>query len=222
MTSRRKFMQSAIATAALTASPLAARAVSVAEPTAARAGSGSVRRHRPFIVFARESAAGVDFGAEAGRRGAPALAFRDDIGGIWMHVLEPRLRAAPVAIAGLSGGAQLFCLEYLARAYELCVVYRIEHARLANGSYRHNVTGPARAAHWAQSLAAAGDDWAAVAARLATACPADLLPDPTLALPDLAQLERSRALFTWLLAPRMSTSQGRSPDLRSHNRARTI
>jgi hypothetical protein len=208
MTSRRKFMQSAIATAALATNPLAARAVSIPESTAARDASTPVRRHRPFkVVFAQDSVEGANFGAEARRRGAPALAFGEDVGGIWMQKIEPRLRAAPAAIAGLTGGAPLFCLEYLARAYGLCVVYRIQHTRLPNGSYRHSGVGPARVEHWAQVLGAAGDDWTGCAARLVTACPADLRPDPSIPLPDLAQRGASEALFTWLLAPRTSSPE---------------
>ena len=41
-----------------------------------------------------------------------------------MNEIEPRLRAGPVAIAGLTGAATLFCLDLLARDYGAHVVQR--------------------------------------------------------------------------------------------------
>jgi hypothetical protein len=55
--------------------------------------------------------------AEAGT--AEILTFTADPGQVWMHVLEPRLKAGPFAIGGYTSASVLFCLHYLARSYGL-------------------------------------------------------------------------------------------------------
>ena len=47
-----------------------------------------------------------------------------DVAALWMNEIEPRLRLGPVAIAGLTGAATLFCLDLLARDYGAHVVQR--------------------------------------------------------------------------------------------------
>ena len=119
-----------------------------------------------------------------------------------MQTLEPRLKAGPVALAGLTKAAPLFCLEYLARNYGLRTVYRIEHAPTEDRRVVHALTGQPELARCADELAAAGAHWAQAAAELATACPADLQPAAPIALLDLNEHpRRAAALFTWLLAP---------------------
>jgi hypothetical protein len=204
MQTRRAFVQSGIAVTALAALPLRARDEFDAETSDAR----SLFK----VVFDRTFAAGVAFGAEAARRGAPVQAIGSDLGGVWMNVLEPELKASPVAIAGLTGAAPLFCLELLARDYGLGVVYRIEHARLPGGGFRHAVTGHPVLASW-QAHLAADENWGARAAELATAYPRALAPESPIALLDLAERPGRAAgsLYSWMLAPKIAAGR------RSHN-----
>ena len=53
----------------------------------------------------------------AARAASPLFEFTSDVADVWMHELEPRLRAGPLEIVGHTSAATLFCLELLARDY---------------------------------------------------------------------------------------------------------
>ena len=91
------------------------------------------------------------FAAEANAAGHETHAFERDVGALWMNEIEPRLRAGPVAIAGLTGAATLFCLELLARDYGAELVQRRSPARAACAG-RGNTSAAARAARAASEL----------------------------------------------------------------------
>jgi hypothetical protein len=65
--------------------------------------------------------------ADAARvRDIPALEFTGDVADLWMRELEPRLRSGPVAIAGYTSAATLFCLDFLARDFGARTVRRVD------------------------------------------------------------------------------------------------
>ena len=73
------------------------------------------------------------FAAHAIAAGHDTRLFDRDVGALWMNEIEPRLRSGPVAIAGLTGAATLFCLDFLARDYGAHVVQRSPAAADAVG-----------------------------------------------------------------------------------------
>ena len=195
MPSRREFIQRGFAVSALAACPLPGRAA------LASSFGGS---HRLFtVLFDTTFAEGAAFGAEAATRGAPVHAIGSDVSSAWMHEIQPRWKHGPIAIAGLTGGAPLFCLELLGRDYGMSVVYRAEHVSTGDGRVRHVVTGPDPLVEWERRLTAAGNQWSAVAAAMATSCPDDLQPEAEIDLLDLAKRPGAagRSLFSWVIAP---------------------
>ena len=104
-----------------------------------RAEFAEAKHRKPLsrILYDRRTPEGTAFGAEAARRGVPVTGTGSDLGSVWMHEIEPRWQREPDAIAGLTAGASLFCLEYLARDYGLELVYRIEHSGLHGFRVHH-------------------------------------------------------------------------------------
>lgn len=200
MPDRRDFIRAAVAVTA----------------AAASLRGGFAAAHRQAALFRilndRGTRAGAAFGAEAARRGVPVSATGRDLGHVWMHEIEPRWLAEPAAIAGLTTGAALFCLEYLARDYGLELVYRIEHAALRGDRFRHAVTGPAELSDWTDRLAAAGAGWPAMAATFAVEFREGLRPQQPIPLLDLAECKghAGEQLYSWLLAPRRKVPGTRS------------
>ncbi len=195
MPSRREFIQRGLAVSALAACPLAGRAA------LASSFGGSHRFFR--VLFDTTFAEGAAFGAEAANRDAPVHAIGSDVSNVWMNEIQPRWKRGPIAIAGLTGGAPLFCLELLGRDYGMGVVYRAEHVPAGDGRVRHVVTGPDPLPEWENRLTAAGNQWSAVAAAMATSCPDDLQPEAKIDLLDLAKRPGAgeRSLFSWVIAP---------------------
>ena len=64
------------------------------------------------------------FAAEAIAAGHDTRLFDRDVAALWMNEIEPRLRLGPVAIAGFTSAATLFCIDLLARDYGAHVVRR--------------------------------------------------------------------------------------------------
>jgi hypothetical protein len=71
-------------------------------------------------------AASAEFAQEVERYGLPVRGFDCDVGGLWLHLIEPKLAAGRGAIVGLTGAGVLFCLETLARAHGFGAVFRAE------------------------------------------------------------------------------------------------
>jgi hypothetical protein len=113
---RREFVTNGAALAALTAFPLAYGAAprEVSSP----AGAPSL------VIVDRAVTQAAAFEAEARAAGYATRPFDRDAGAVWMNEIEPRLRVGPVALAGLTTQATLFCLELLARDYGAWVVRR--------------------------------------------------------------------------------------------------
>lgn len=172
--------------------------------SAGEASGGDVADESLFtVVCENNSPVGTAFGAEASARKASVSAFCGDIAAVWMNRIEAHWKRRPAAIAGLTSGGPLFCLEYLARDYAMRLVYRIEHRISADGRTHHALTGPSQLAGWVDRLAAAEDRWPASAAALATEYGARLRPGTPIPLLDLAQRPagKTQTLFSWVIAP---------------------
>lgn len=197
MSSRREFLQAGVALGALAACTLPAEgALRVLD-------GGRAERWRPFkVLFDRTTPEGRSFGAEAFGRGLPAYAVDGDVGSVWMHEIEPQWRRAPVAIAGLTLGAPLFCLELLARDYGMGLMHRIRHVRDAGGNVRHASTLTRSLSIDCEApLSAAGRSWAVAAVDLAISCEAAALRDVDPVDLSLHPESGETALYSWLMAP---------------------
>ena len=197
MPSRREFVQSGMALAALAACTLPAEGA-----LRALEGRRAERRRLFKVLFDRHTAEGRSFGAEAFGLGLPACAVDSDIGSVWMHEIEPQWRRAQEGIAGLTRGAPLFCLELLARDYGMGLVHRVRHVRDADGNVRHTSTlNRSLSPDWEATLAAAGRSWAVAAAGLAISCEASALRDGDLVDLSLQSESGETALYSWSMAP---------------------
>ena len=125
MASRRAFVIGGAALATLAAAPLS---VALAGTRLARP-SRTFRADALLVVMDHGLAQAAAFAADAEASGYRALGFVSDVAASWMNEIEPRLRAGPVAIAGLTSAATLFCIELLARDYGAHPLRRIEHPR---------------------------------------------------------------------------------------------
>jgi hypothetical protein len=163
------------------------------------------------VIVDRTLGEGASFFSEAARRGAAVQSIGGDISDLWISDLEPRWKTAPAAIAGLTKGTPLFCLELLARDYGMRLVYRIEHAVAADGRIGHSVRGPHQLSSWTAALAAQGKHWGTLAAALVTRPPLDSDSSTGVDLLDLSARSKGTepSCFSWLIAP------GPRPSLRS-------
>ena len=117
MVNRRNFVAGSAALAAVTAVPFA-------RSRAAGPRTQRVPSVAQLVIVDRTLPHASAFAAEAVAAGHDTRLFDRDVGALWMNEIEPRLRAGPVAIAGLTGAATLFCLDLLARDYGAHVVQR--------------------------------------------------------------------------------------------------
>src|SRR6185503_5536242 len=121
MVNRRDFVVGSTALAALTA-------VSFERSRAAGATTERVQSNARLVIVDRALPGASAFAAESIAAGHDTRLFDRDVGALWMNEIEPRLRSGPVAIAGLTGAATLFCLDLLARDYAAHVVQRNEES----------------------------------------------------------------------------------------------
>ena len=196
MVTRRQFVASGLATAALAAHP---------RPAGAMLSGAHIPLFR--VLVDRTLAQSASFAAAAARLGAAVRTFDADIGRVWMDEIAPRWRerrgeGMRSAIAGLTAGATLFCLEILARDYGLHPVYRARHSTYSSGEPMHAVTGAEELREWQAALAARGPDWGSAAAVLTTRCPQHLRTPRRHAPLDLSAEPHGaeRALYSWVIA----------------------
>jgi len=114
MVDRRSFITSTVAFAAAVAvrNGASARtlAVTPADTRLAATESG-------IALVDRSLGGSAAFAAAARARGLVTLEFTSDVARLWMHELDPRLRAEPTTIAGYTSAATWFCLDLLARDF---------------------------------------------------------------------------------------------------------
>jgi hypothetical protein len=119
MTSRREFVGGGLALSTL----------AILSPKGASAGPRLVdTKLAASVVAIADSAfvASAAFAHEVERHGLGVRGFDDDVGGLWLHVIEPQIARGRAAIVGLTGAGVLFCLETLARAHGFGAVFRAE------------------------------------------------------------------------------------------------
>jgi hypothetical protein len=205
MPTRRQFMRHAIVSSVTVCSPAAHAMLAGFHRTSEARLRGSADEPYQFfrVLFDNTSAEGAAFGAEAAARGAATRAVDIDLGSLWMHEIEPQWKNRPAAIAGMTSGPHLFCLELLARDYGMGLVYRVRHEIGASDHCGHIVAGPPVLSSWTNQLTATGRDWARRAAALAIDCPGTLRPSRDFDLVDLASCSAlaQRSLFSWVIAP---------------------
>jgi hypothetical protein len=119
MTSRRDFVRGGLALSTLAA--LFPRAAT------ARSRLDDAYLATSIVVIADWGfAASAEFAHEVERYGLRVHGFDGDVGGLWLHAVEPRIATGRVAVVGLTGSGVLFCLETLARAHGVGAVFRAE------------------------------------------------------------------------------------------------
>src|SRR5262249_20034776 len=186
MPTRRQFMRHALVSSVTVCLP-AAHAMLAGFGRASETRS-RVPADEPYqffrVLFDNTSVEGAAFGAEAAACRAATRAVGVDLGGLWMNEIEPQWKYRPAAIAGLTSGPHLFCLELLARDYGMGLVYRMRHD-ITNDHCGHIITGPPVLSSRADQLAASGLDWPRRAAAMALDCPRILRPTRDLDLVDL-------------------------------------
>jgi hypothetical protein len=155
MTNRREFLQ-----AAAIAVPVIGAAtgnIAVARPKA------SARNDLHAVLVDERFAEAHSVAASLANAGTPVHTIPDgDITQIWLSHIGPAWRSSPVAIAGLTARPALFCLEQLALASGLRVVFHAEHVVQAGGDTEHAVLRGADDAFLsARDLRRAGSLWPA-------------------------------------------------------------
>jgi hypothetical protein len=130
MIDRREFLQGA--------------AVSALSMTAALPGMASAHIHVPpmldsVLIDDRHAEARAFGAALAGRAVAVRAVPEGDVTQLWLSEIGPAWRRGPAVVAGLTRRPVLFCLEQLARAYGLRVVFHAEHIVSSNGRAQHQV-----------------------------------------------------------------------------------
>lgn len=198
MTNRRDFLQGAT----LAAVPL----VSSLPPDAVAGTDGPVPRFHAVLVDPRH-AESLSFGARLAARGATVKSVREgDITPLWLDDIGPAWREAPVAIAGLTRPPVLFCLEQLAWAHGLRVVFHAEHVIQADSAPGHSLHRRSERPGMpdVDGILTRGPLWPAQVADLVAA--QGRLTNPPPAGPSLAALQprlpRGAELLTsWIIAP---------------------
>lgn len=142
------------------------------------------------------------FGAALVDQGVATHTLGDDVTPLWLSTLRPLWRRAPAPVIGLTTPAVLFCLEQLAWAHGLRVVFHAEHAIQSHQPVQHRILRGDKAVPLAPELAASGALWPGrLAARLAARPPdPGVRPGASLAglLPALPA--HTRLLTSWVIA----------------------
>jgi hypothetical protein len=168
MTNRREFLQATAISGlpVITGLPVVAGA---AEFAGAPRVNPPLNLHSVLVDKRHSEARSV--GVRLATAGATVHAVPDgDITQVWLSHIGPAWRHRPVAVAGLTARPALFCLEQLALASGLRVVFHAEHVMHPGGKTEHSILRGAQAAHLsARDLMRAGPNWPArVADAIAT------------------------------------------------------
>lgn len=195
MTTRRTFIQAAAFTAWPGAAATFAITAGAGDRLVARAGM------RAAIVD-EDHAPAREFSARLSHHGIAKIALRSgDITAAWLGSVRPAWQHGRASFAGLTTPGALFCLEQLAHAYGLRVVFHAEHVLLRDGGVQHQVQRAARPAA-AATLSRAGAHWPRfLADALMNLHPGDgRRPGPSLAALAPALPEGATLLTSWIIA----------------------
>jgi len=137
MLTRRTFLNGAACASALR--PLPGRAGPDADWNAHRV---EVAAHLEVVVDRRFAPSAVL--AECARRaGVRVHAVEDDLSALWHAQLDALWRRPAIVTAGLTTYGPRFCVEQLARGYDMRLIYAGEHQPIgALGAVEHRLRGP--------------------------------------------------------------------------------
>lgn len=151
------------------------------------------------------------------RATASPSVMRGDITEIWYRDLHSLWKRQPVAIAGLTTAAPLFCLERLAWDVGLRVIFRARHYHAPDGRLQHDLEAASAIVSLQAEKANRAASWPQFFAALAALAPDERRTRRS----QTARIERFAApaaatgpnepadLFSWVIAP--ARSAGRSP-----------
>jgi len=200
MTSRRKFIGLGIGAAVL---PGLAQAAEWSSMGWTQAGEfGRLPLYKAIYEKAYVPAQG--FAARMQQRGVVIHGIDADITGVWFNDLALQWRRRPVAIAGLTAPAALFCLEQLAWDHRMRVAFRATHMQHSDGTIEHRIQAPQTLAPQIRPSLDAEPGWGASMADLAMHCPlpgtsvaTELAVDTRVVVDDVAV----EPLVSWVIAP---------------------
>ena len=121
MTTRRAFLQAALAAPLV---PLSLRSGTPAAQPSPSVATLALGERLYTVVCDERFDDSVAFAHALGKRGVPVTRFRGDITDFWYRDLSLLWRERPVAIAGATTHGPLFCLERWAWDHGLRVTYR--------------------------------------------------------------------------------------------------
>ena len=153
-------------------------------------------------IYDTDYASAVEFAAQMRRRGVVVHAIERDITSVWFNDLALQWRQRPVAIAGLTAPAALFCLEQLAWDHRMRVVFRATHALASDGTVEHRVRAPQALLPRVADTLGHSPGWGASMAELAVHCG----QDQTRGSGDVTAATRGGdrhglPLVSWVIAP---------------------
>ncbi|RTZ45456.1 twin-arginine translocation signal domain-containing protein [Candidimonas sp. SYP-B2681] len=208
MTTRRGFLQGALATSglALAGTSLQSSASSLADI----AGNGAQRLHA--VVYEPADLASAEFGALSKQLGHATHAIDGDVTTLWTQCLAEQWRKKPIAIAGMTHAGALFVLERFGWDHGLRVLFRAEHKPQGDGSVAHVLAGPASMLHTYEALAAEKYDYAQCMAGVIGQCPEHAASPATKSLltPRAVGTHATRPMYTWVIGPRQSAALART------------
>jgi hypothetical protein len=200
VTTRRQFIHTSLALAALPA----------ASAVATRASATTPALPLERFVFDSRFAAATEVARHVADRGVPLSPTAGDLTDLWYRELDLQWKRAPQPLAGITTRRGLFVLETLAADHGMRVVYRGEHRTEAGGRVSHALAGPdellARFGVHARTL-----DWADLAVAMAE-CPLSVRLGAAceLASESLPAPPRDEPLSSWIIAPRATTLSARA------------
>jgi hypothetical protein len=192
MTNRREFLQIGVSAAAWPFVARAAEAGGALEPPAWIPVSMAV-----FDTRFSESAA---FAARSATLGVSTRAIDADMTRLWFDEIHHRWKAAPAAIAGLTGYGPMFCFAELARDVRMRLVFRARHRRQDPGGMAHAFTGPVSMLPAAAAVCAT-EPFGAGMADVVSRCPRGRVEIGSTGAGLLDDDPDAEALYTWLIAP---------------------
>lgn len=202
MTNRRNFLKMSAAAFAVPSTITNASSLLFSNPTTNPGFKSTPALYK--VIFDDRFQESRSFAKEANRFGSTTFSINGDITEVWYRDLYLKWQQKPVAIAGLTTAASLFCLEQLARDQQLRVVFRADHNYRADGSVEHTLSGPHSLIQQEIGLTYSESDWAKRMARLVSHYPTSPAQQVTTIIntpPQNWPFEKE-SLVSWVIAPR--------------------
>ena len=200
MMTRRVFLEGSLAGPALAGTAFQRWTPSVA------ASAGHAGSHLPLYatIYERGIETSAAFGAAAGRLGLSTHSIDSDITDLWTGHLADQWRKEPMAIAGLTTYAPLFCLERFGWDYGMRVLFRGEHRLQSDGSIAHQLSGPESMLRAFAAVASRPEGYAVCLADVIGRCPQGSMARSTASIvtPAAAANRDSGPLYSWVITPR--------------------